>query len=138
MPAELSARSMAVVEPGVICPHCGEAMPDAEESAPLQVGDLCLDPVKMLLTVGGKPAIWDTHGRAAPIRLLAVMMRRPGMVWSVTNLMDLLGLWDVQPSSMRVVAHRARKAIRASKSVRLTGLRGQRYTLEFELEGATK
>jgi len=116
-----------------VCVHCGNLLPGPEPDEVLIVGDLRLDVPRRYLTVGGESAQWGFHPSIQPILMLAELMRFPGRVWHVERLMQALGMWEVQSSSVKQLACRIRRAIKPSERTYLATVRGVGYVLEVEL-----
>lgn len=113
-----------------VCECCGHPLPEPAPDEILEFGDLLLDVPKLQLTVAGRPAKWCRSGCTQPLLMLAELMRWPGRVWRRDALMTTLGMWDIQPHTLAVLAYRIRSAIAPSESAQLVTVHGCGYVLE--------
>ncbi len=92
-PRELVARVRAVLRRGVAS--------TATPNAPVRVGDLEIDPEHHEVRLAGQPVVLT----ATELRLLLILARAPGRVFSRTELMEQLFGWDYDGTERGVDAH---------------------------------
>ncbi len=120
-PRELVARVRAVLR------RVGTYASAQEKEEPrLQIGNLCLDPGRWEVTVGGHPV----HLRSKEFDLLHYLMRHPGLVLSREKLLEQVWGFDFYGETRTVDVHVAhlRKELRES-DVRIETVWGVGYKL---------
>ena len=114
-----------------VCACCGHPLPAPEPDEVLRFADLHLDVPRHLLTIDGHPAQWGDRPSIQPCLMLGELMRWPGRVWRRDALMAVLGMWEVQPKILDVLAYRIRRALMPSRA-RLHTVKCTGFVLEAD------